>query len=81
MVVVWCEGQPQFREELKDYEAFPKEEWDYVGEFVFMLTFNEAGDKITKVLEFLDSKGTDHRLWPLAMKATEKLPKTQQTAV
>lgn len=80
MVVVWTEGRPQFREELKDYEAFTKEQWEYVGEFVFMLTFNETGDKITRVREFIDSKGTDNKLWPLASTVLGNLQKSQNVA-
>lgn len=81
VVVIWAEGRPQFREEVKDYEAFTKEEWEgYVGEFVFMLTFNETGDKIIKVREFIDSKGTDNRFLPLTKKALEKLEKIQREA-
>lgn len=38
-----------------------------------MLTFNETGDKIIKVWEFVDSKGADVKFLPLTTKALEKL--------
>lgn len=75
MVIVWATGRPQFRDELKDYEEFSKEQWNYVGEFVFMLTMDETGEKIVKVNEFIDSKGTDLKLWPLAVRAMTNLQK------
>ncbi|KAK2595856.1 hypothetical protein N8I77_013648 [Diaporthe amygdali] len=75
MVVVWATGGPQWREELKDYEVFSEEQWAYVGEFVFMLTMDETGEKITKIVEFVDSKGTDNKIWPLAQRALGNLQK------
>lgn len=42
-------------EELKDYEAFFKEQWSYVDEFVFISTMDEKGEKITKIVEFVES--------------------------
>lgn len=78
-MIVWCTGRPQWREEVKDYEVFSEEQWEYVGEFIFMLTMDEEGEKITKIVEFVDSKGTDHKLWPLAMRAIGNLQKLQQT--
>lgn len=75
MVVVWATGRPQFREELKDYDEFSKAEWDYVGEFVYMLTMDETVDKIVKANEFIDSKGTDLKLWHLSIRAMTNLQK------
>lgn len=78
MVVVWATGRPQFREALKDYEVFSKEQWDYVGEFVFMLTMDESGERIIKVNKFVDSKGTNLKLWPLTERALSNLQKANQ---
>ena len=50
-----------------------KEEWDYAGEYIFILNVNEAG-KIARILEFLDSKATE-RLRGLMTKARENLGK------
>lgn len=80
MVIVWATGQPQFREELKDYEEFPEDQWNYTGEFIFMLTMNDSGEKITKVNGFIDSKGTDLKLWPLARRALTNLEKVKQAS-
>lgn len=75
MVVVWATGKPQFREEAKDYEVFSKKQWDYVGEFVFMLSMDETGEKIKRIDEFVDTKGTELKLWPLAMRALDNMGK------
>lgn len=40
-----------------------------------MLTMDETGEKITKANEFLDSKGTDLKLWPLVTRALGNLQK------
>lgn len=78
---MWATGKPQFREEVKDFEVFSKEQWEeYVGEFIFMLTMDEAGEKIIKVNEFIDSKGTDQKLWPLAARAIGNLQKAAGNA-
>lgn len=80
VVVIWCTGSPQWREELKDYEVFSEEQWAYVGEFIFMLTMDEEGEKITKIVEFVDSKGTDNTLLPLAQRAMVNFQRLQQTS-
>lgn len=79
VVIVWATGKPQFRKELVDYEVYPKEKWDYTGEFVFMLTMNESGEQIIKINEFVDSKGTDHTIWPLCRRLLENLEKQKQS--
>jgi hypothetical protein len=42
-----------------------------------MLTMDEKGEKITKILEFVDSKGTDNKIWPLAQRAIENFQRLQ----
>ncbi|PHH92156.1 hypothetical protein CDD83_8639 [Cordyceps sp. RAO-2017] len=69
MVVVWATGRPQFRDELKDFEVYTKEQWDYVGEFIFFLTMDETGEKIVHVEEFIDSRATELTLRPMMMRA------------
>lgn len=54
-VLIWASGVPEFRPEAKDGED---KEWEYKGEYIFMLTVNEEG-KIVRILEFLDSLGTE----------------------
>lgn len=80
VVLVWATGSPQWREEVKDYEVFSEEQWDYVGEFIFMLTMDEKGEKIVKIHEFVDSKGTDTKMWPLAQRALGNLQKLKESS-
>ncbi|KAJ9499943.1 hypothetical protein LTR99_008611 [Exophiala xenobiotica] len=57
-VVVHATSETWFRDEVKDTEM-PESDWLYHGEYIFILDMDESGEKITKVFEFLDSKGTD----------------------
>lgn len=57
-VVVWATSETLFREDVMD-DGLNKEQWAYKGEYVFILTMDESGEKIVKVFEFLDSKGTE----------------------
>ncbi|KAL9083962.1 MAG: hypothetical protein Q9165_008305 [Trypethelium subeluteriae] len=69
-VTVWATAQPSFRDDVKDNEI-PQQDWVYQGEYVFMLTMDETGEKITRTVEFLDSKATDGELGPLMRRANE----------
>jgi ketosteroid isomerase-like protein len=53
-VTIWATGTPEIRAEAKDDGA----DWEYVGEYIFLLDVDEQG-RIVRVLEFLDSKGTE----------------------
>ncbi len=53
-VTIWATGDTKFRAEVKAAE--PEVDWTYQGEYIFIFTFNEAGNKIQHILEFLDSK-------------------------
>ena len=66
-VVVWATSQANFHDEVKD-GGLTEEEWAYHGEYVFILTMNENGDRLERIVEFLDSKGTE-RLWELMKRA------------
>lgn len=57
------------RPELKD-EAFNDEEWH--GEYIYFLSFDEAGDEIVRVVEFMDSVKTES-LKDVFFKALAKL--------
>ncbi|KAF1989177.1 hypothetical protein K402DRAFT_418988 [Aulographum hederae CBS 113979] len=57
-VVVWATSIAKFIDDVKD-DSFSEDEWAYRGEYIFMFTMIEAGDKIDRVVEFLDSKSTD----------------------
>lgn len=54
-VIIWARGQPTFRNEVRD-EGLSADEWVYKGEYVFILSMDESGEKIERVVEFLDSK-------------------------
>ena len=53
-VTIWATSTATFRDEVKD--ADPDVDWSYHGEYMFVLVFNQAGDKIERIIEFLDSK-------------------------
>lgn len=57
-VVIWATSQAKFKEEVKD-DAIPDEEWDFKGEYVFMFHFDESGQKLERIVEFLDSRATE----------------------
>ncbi|KAK4980946.1 hypothetical protein LTR28_011345 [Elasticomyces elasticus] len=50
-----------FHDSAKD-DGIPPDDWKYQGEYVLILTMAESGEKIKKVVEFLDSKGTERFL-------------------
>ena len=53
-VTIWATSETIFQEKVK--ASNPSLDWTYEGEYIFVLSFNEAGDKIQHILEFLDSK-------------------------
>jgi len=57
-VIVWATSQAHFYDEVKD-GGLSEEEWAYKGEYVFILSMNKDGDKIERIVEFVDSKGTE----------------------
>ena len=75
-VTVHATSETVFRQELRD-EGLSKEEWEYHGEYVFMLYMNGVGDKVVKVVEFLDSKATVEKLMPLNKRAKANLERTK----
>lgn len=58
-VTIWATSETHFRQDVKD-EGISPEEWLYRGEYIFILTMDESKEKVVSVLEFLDSKGTEH---------------------
>ncbi|TKA47810.1 hypothetical protein B0A49_14037 [Cryomyces minteri] len=53
-VTIWATSSATFREEAKDEDSGL--DWSYYGEYIFILSFNQAGDKIERIVEFVDSK-------------------------
>lgn len=66
-VVVLADSAPVFRDEVKDGgdEGF----WTYKGEYIFIIALDDKGEKVTGVLEFVDSIGTE-RVKALIARAT-----------
>ncbi|KAF4967678.1 hypothetical protein FSARC_4813 [Fusarium sarcochroum] len=58
-VVIWATAIPKCKEEVKRLkEGDDGKEWNYVGEFMFILNVDEES-KISRIVDFLDSLGTD----------------------
>ena len=72
-IIVHATSQAVFHDEVKD-DSLKDEEWTYRGEYVFMLTMDESGERISSLTEFLDSKGTE-KVWGLMKRAMENLEK------
>ncbi|KAH8893941.1 hypothetical protein GQ53DRAFT_745349 [Thozetella sp. PMI_491] len=72
-VIVWATAQAEFRDDVRDGE--PAEYWGYHGEYIFIITLDETGEKIVRIVEFLDSKATVEGLMALMQKANENKAK------
>ncbi|CZR64184.1 uncharacterized protein PAC_14081 [Phialocephala subalpina] len=57
-VVIWATGEAHFKEEVRD-GGLTQEEWLYKGEYMFIISLDGSGEKIERVVEFLDSKAAD----------------------
>jgi hypothetical protein len=68
-VTVWATGVPEFREDVKDKD----EDWGYQGEYIYLLSMDQSGEKITRIVEFLDSKATVEKLSGLMERAGKNL--------
>ena len=68
-VTVWATSEAKFHEEFKD-DSFSATDWAYRGEYMFILNMDPSGRKIRRIVEFLDSKGTE-RMYGLLARAKE----------
>ena len=59
--IVHAGSHAYFYDSVKD-EEIPPDDWKYQGEYIFILTMTEGGDKVKRVVEFVDSKGTERLL-------------------
>lgn len=73
-VTVWATSQTIFRDDVRD-DGISKKEWEYEGEYIFLLSMDETGEKIVRTVEFLDSKGTVDKLGALMKRANENREK------
>jgi hypothetical protein len=71
-ITVWATSETRFKEVAK--ASAPDLDWTYQGEYIFIFTFNDAGDKIQHIVEFLDSKKVEevHRLFRIAQGASAR---------
>ncbi|MCJ1404371.1 hypothetical protein MMC11_007596 [Xylographa trunciseda] len=79
VAIVHAFSQACFHDWVKD-AGIPSTDWDYQGEYIFVLAMTEAGDKVKRVVEFVDSKGTE-RLLGLVMRARANLEKADAEKV
>ncbi|KAH7259227.1 uncharacterized protein BKA55DRAFT_562235, partial [Fusarium redolens] len=56
-VLVWAGSESNFHRHLRDSDD--DEEWTKRGEYMFLMTTDESGERIMDVLEFVDSKATE----------------------
>lgn len=68
-IMIWAEGATEWIPAVMDDEV-EVEEWRFVREFIFIMGMDESGEKIEKVVEFVDSKATE-RLRTLIVRAFE----------
>jgi hypothetical protein len=59
---------------VKD-DGIEEKEWVYEGEYIFIFSMDESGEKIVRTVEFLDSKGTAEKLGVLMKRANENREK------
>ncbi|KAI9745722.1 MAG: hypothetical protein M1818_001258 [Claussenomyces sp. TS43310] len=69
-VTVWATSQAAFRDDVKDEET-SSTDWAYRGEYIFIFTMDQTGDKIIRTVEFLDSKETADKLMNLMKRAND----------
>lgn len=73
-VIVWATSEAFFRDDVKD-EELSAADWAYKGEYIFILSMNPTGEKITRTIEFLDSKATVNNLMVLMTRARANISK------
>jgi hypothetical protein len=57
-VTIWAESEAKFKDEVKD-DGIDEGEWVWKGEYVFIFSMDKSGEKIERIVEFLDSKTTE----------------------
>jgi ketosteroid isomerase-like protein len=72
-ITIWATAKAEFKREAMDGD---EKEWDYTGEYIFILDVNDDG-KIVRILEFLDSLATK-RVMGLMVRAKQNLEKEKQ---
>jgi hypothetical protein len=57
-ITIFARMSPIFHEHIKQ-AGDQKDEWTFCGEYMFVLTADEIGEKVTKSFEFVESKMAD----------------------
>ncbi|KUJ09299.1 uncharacterized protein LY89DRAFT_690345 [Mollisia scopiformis] len=57
-VIIWAEGELVIKKEFRD-EGLSEQQWIYRGEYMFVCSMDESGEKMERVVEFLDSKAAE----------------------
>ncbi|KAJ5173166.1 hypothetical protein N7492_005759 [Penicillium capsulatum] len=57
-VTIWATSETIFHPEAKGSDP-SSEEWQFRGEYIFILTMDETREKVVQIIEFLDSKATE----------------------
>lgn len=57
-VIVWVTGGAVWTDTAKD-PGLSEEEWEYQGEWLFIFSMDESGEKMDRVVEFVDTKATE----------------------
>ena len=58
-VTIWATSETIFHEKAKG-DDYSSEDWEFHGEYIFILTMDESRERIVQIIEFLDSKATEH---------------------
>lgn len=72
-VVVWSTSKTEFRREVVKQDDDSDGDWEYEGEYMFVLTMDASGERIVRVVEMLDNLKTEKELRPLMRRATERV--------
>lgn len=76
-VLIWAQSEANFHEFVKGFgEPDSSVSWTFKGEYMWLLTMNNKGNKVKQVLEFLDSKGAE-QMKTLIGKALERIGPTE----
>ncbi|KAF9761207.1 hypothetical protein IL306_003915 [Fusarium sp. DS 682] len=68
-VLVWADSETNLHRHLRGSDD--DKEWTKRGEYMFLMTMDESGERIVEVLEFVDSKATE-QIVSMVARALEK---------
>jgi ketosteroid isomerase-like protein len=77
VVTVFSKSKSSFRQDIRD-PGDSDDEWFYSAEYVFVITMDETGEKISKIVEFVDSKSLEGKFMALVTKAFANVAKKNE---